>query len=424
MMRKVLALAGRIWTKNKASNIMVMILAFLTFYVSMTLYNKFMGFYETSFYFEKTPLNNSLLFMGRESYLNEDGYAVNAPEPMKEFIRYAENSNIVKTVSNSFIGGATTNSGEWNMLNVYDEVTASYIKNCFTMDGKWLFEEEKQDGCYPIAVKNSETSKYKIGDKLNLTLKLIDDMKNIDSYIDVSVECVVVGIIYDSRPIWFNVGNYKSNFVDTVENVFDMGNSRDWVDFYFPYDENIMAGYSHNNDNVIVYFTDNATDKEIAEFHEHANEIGYAQLGKDIVGKSREEGDFQFNKGFFVFFSLAGLLLISIFCISFLNMKKVSKNFAVYYLNGCSVFKSAIIYFIYFIGLYTVSLGVYIGYSAIQHQVILNSNGVEYRAQMFENDVGVILTIWAIGLVVSAIVTAVPFAAMKNKSKIALAKEN
>lgn len=433
-MKKVLLLAERLWTKNIFSNIMVMILAFITFYLFSMLYNKYQSFYGTSNYYSSTPLNSSLLFMGQEPATLPDTIgSVIDPQYINEFVKEAEESGIVSSLSAMYNSSVTLNGDVNTILRVYDETTASFIKNSLTIEGEWLFEEEIS-GYYPVVVRNGtdpESSNFKIGDTFSLELDLRPENSLIDDSCEekiCTVQCVVVGISSDKTQTAFFLPIYKSSFADSVENTF-LSSPVDPVRtlLYFPYDEKLFGDYVYTSDSVIAYFDENATDEQIAEFYDRSCELGYSLLCSDIINASKEEGDYQFQNNFFVFYSLIILTIVSIFCISFLNVKKICKNFAVYYINGCTRIRSALIYFLYFILLYTLPLILYLIITQIQNLVLTNSNfsGIDFiKSDLYKVNIAVPIVAWIIGIIVSALASIAPFAVMKGKTIIENLRED
>lgn len=423
-MKKVFLLAMRIWTKNKFSNIMIIILAFITFFLFSTLYNRYRSFYETSDYYSSTPLNSSVMFMGREPVFSPELGSVTDPKYINEFVKEAEESGIVSSLSGMYNTIITQENGEYVSIRVYDKTTASFIKDSIAIEGKWLFEEEISE-YYPVVVRNGKNTSWKIGDIFPLELELrpntilTTDAEGDQLAATHNVQCIVIGVATDKKQTAFFLGNRKSNYVDTVENTF-LGQPipPEETLIYFPNDGKLFNDYVYTSDTVIAYFNDNATEEQIANFYARSCELGYSQMGKDIVAASKAEGDYQFRKNFFVFYSLILLTVVSIFCISFLNIKKISKSFAIYYLNGCTKLKSVIIYFLYFILLYTFPLILYIIVTQIIYMTLSNSSSIMnlIKSTMYEIDIRVPIIAWIIGILISALASIAPFASMKGKT--------
>lgn len=425
-MKKVFLLATRLWTKNKFSNIMIIILAFITFFLFSTLYNKYRGFYETSDYFSSTPLSSSVVFMGREPAFSPEFGVVTDPQYIKEFVNKAKKSGIVSSLSGMYDTIVTQKNGENVSIRVYDKTTASFIKNLITIKGKWLFEEEISE-YYPVVVRNGKNTSWKIGDIFPLELELrsktslTTDTEGDQLATTHNVQCIVVGVATDKTQTAFFLGQIKSNYTDTVENTFfcfPVPPERALI--YFPNDGKLFNDYVYTSDTVIAYFNDNATDEQIANFYAQSCELGYSEMGTDIIAASKAEGDFQFHKNFFVFYSLIILTFVSIFCISFLNIKKISKSFAVYYLNGCTKLKSVVVYFLYFILLYTLPLILYIIVTQIIYMVLANSSNIVdfIKSAMYKIDIRVPIIAWFIGILISSLASIAPFASMKGKTII------
>ena len=428
-MRKTLLLTARLWT-----NIMVMILSFITFFVTSTLYNRYQSFYATANYYSKTPLNSSVMFLGREPAMDPDGVSLTDPKYINEFVNYAKSSDIVDSVSGMYNTLTYIDENDiryYNIIRAYDKTTASFIKDTMRIKGKWLFEEENSE-YYPVVVKNGKNTSWNIGDVMSLELELFSPNELTDNNpprVKATVECIVSGIVdepVETVGATFFLGLLKRNHTDTVENTFlqNMTSSNDTV-IFFPNDGKLFNDYVYTSDTVLAYFKENVSQEQINEFYSYACELGYAELGSDIVAASRAQGDYEFRKNFFVFYTLIILTIVSVFCISFLNVNKVKKLFAVYYLNGCTKIQSVGVYFLYFILLYTLPLLLYIILTQVMYsQLSVSSEVMDYlKSEMFRIDIKIPIFSWLIGLLISAFASVAPFAVMKRKTIIQNLKE-
>ena len=426
-MLRVLALAKKIWTKNIGSNIITMIIICLACYLSSVLFNQFYREYRDYLYFKDTPLGKSVLFMGQEAMHDPDPDAffqkVNT-EYMENMIRYSENSGIVKGVSHMM--SFRTDNMEGRII-VYDEITASYLKDSLKLKGNWLFEKEENE-FVSIAVYNGD---YNIGDIVDLDIYAYTAFQPVDRTIPdkiISVKCIVTGIVKDFDSYCFRLGAIKGNGAYTIGNMFGSYVTADRPTFFFPYSEEFFHDYAFADDNALFYFTDSASENEMEEFYEYAKETGYSVLGSDIIAATKDAADSQFERHFFLFYLTLGLTVIAIICVSFLNIKKISRDFAVYYLNGCSFLKSVAIYYAYFVSMYLVSFIIFLAIAYVQSAVIASSSTVTEEAysvsRMFSAEINIALTAPAAGFAISLISTVITFIAMKNKRPVQILKES
>ena len=429
---KYMILSLRLFEKNKMPNMMVMIISFLTFYIFSTLYNQYYDFYKTSSYFEKTQLNSSLLFMGREPVFSDELGAITDPKYINQFVNIAQNSHAIKSISkmyNRIVEVDVGNRKEMFSFRAYDSITAGYIKSTLSIDGKWLFEE-RCDSLYPVVVRNNDFTNYKVGDSISFditltpeTTLLTDNMKEQK----ITVKCMVVGVANNKGQTAFFLGPKKSNFIDTIENTFYCTPvSPNQPVIYFPYDDTVFGDYCLTSDTVLAYFREEATYEEIMDFYQLANSIGYSQLGSDIIKASKVEGDFKLKKNFFAFFSLIILMVISIFCVSFLNLKRTKKIFAVYYLNGCNKIDAFIIYYLYYLLIYLIPFFLFVFMSRLIEIKLLSSDiSAEYmQSSIFKIDIKIVFLSWLFGLVISLTTTLISLLIIRKKSIINNLKES
>ena len=431
-MKKNLMLAVRLLNKNKLTNVMVIIIAFLTFYISSTLYNQYYSYYKTAFYFENTPLDMSLLFMGREPVVSDEFGALTDPKYINKFLSFVQESDVIRGTSKMYNRIVEINEGGEKIIasfRAYDSITAEFIKDTISYSGKWLFEET-YDKIFPIIIRNSGETSYKLGDIIEINMSLSPEttlLNNNKGDHEITISCNVVGIANNNTETAFFLGPIKRNYVDTIENTFyctPVPPNQPVI--YFPYDEKIFEDYYLTSDTILAYFKPEATHKEITDFYSLANSLGYSQLGSDIIEASRKEGDFKLKKNFFVFYPLAILMITSFFSVSLLNVKRTKKIFAIYYLNGCAKIKAIIIYYLYYLFIYTIPLLLCVIATKIMNIKLKNSMiSAEYMdSSIYRMDGKVIVAAWTLGIIISGVATLISIARIRNKSIIFNLKEN
>lgn len=131
-------------------------------------------------------------------------------------------------------------------------------------------------------------------------------------------------------------------------------------------------------DSMLVYFKDTTPESDVQQFQSQINKYGYSVRGSEILQATKKEADYQFRKDFFVFYSLSGLVLVSLITVSFLNAKRLTRKIAIYYLNGCSNRRAVFIYLSYFTWLNILSFGIYWTAISLQHlQMSLSSELID-----------------------------------------------
>lgn len=427
-MLKILRQTLSVWKKNINSNIIVMILICMSCYTGSYAFNRISTIYEYYNSFKDTRISRSLLFVGRDmTQIESDDREIafyNAVDTkyMKSMVSLAEDSGIVEGASQFLNYGAyIKEQKKYASAIIYDKITASYIKDFVKLQGSWIFEKEKTDAdCYPIVVYNGD---YKIGEIIEVELTMGANCQPL--YEDLipdktaKVKAQIVGIARSFDPFLPYLGLYKSNApahndVGGIFNVFD-GMLSDRTVFFFPYDE-LFQDYAYTNDTALFYFTDEASDEEISAFYEEALNCGYCAIGSEIIDYTKRTADKVLRNDFFEYLSIFGLMLTSVICISFLNLKKLKKDFCIYYLNGCSFFRSTVMYFIYFLTLYTIPLI----FSALINVILkyVTENNFYY------SDFKFVLISCLLGLIISLVAAIIPFTLIKRKTPIQNIKES
>lgn len=427
-MLKILRQTLSVWKKNINSNIIVMILICMSCYSGSYAFNQISTIYEYYNSFKDTRISRSLLYMGRDiTEIESDDWDIpfyNAVDTkyMKSMVSLAENSGIVEGASQFLEFGAYIKEREkYASAIIYDKITASYIKDLAKLQGNWIFEKEKADtDCYPIVVYNGD---YKIGEIIEVELTMGANCQPLYEELipdkTATVKAQIVGIARRFDPFIPYLGLFKSNAptrndIGATFDAFDIASS-DRTLFFFPYDE-LFQDYAYTNDTALFYFTDEATDEEISAFYEEALNCGYCGLGSEIINYTKSAADEVFRNDFFEYLSIFGLMLTSVICISFLNLKKLKKDFCIYYLNGCSFFRSTVMYFIYFLTLYAIPLI----FSALINETLkyISENDFYY------SDFKFVLISCLLGLIISLIAAIIPFTLIKRKTPIQNIKES
>ena len=442
----VLHFAKNLWKKNLASNIMVMIIVCLACFMTSGVYNSVSQIYSDYFYFKDTPLNRSLLYMGRDRYERENFAAmVNSAdqEKMTALAEAAEKEKLIEGVSHIMRFGYDSANRMYGTVYVYDKITASYLKKGIKGKGEWIFDSPVQDGVYPIIVKNGSNDtkfdekgylltddngdpihfhEYEIGDIVDLEINMYKNVQQSDNIVlprTMTVKCRVVGLVYDIEPFPFFLGNVYGTLVNDVRNQFIEYMDDEYTRIFFPYSEELFGDFDFCNGTSLYYFSDSASQESIKAFYAEARQIGLCTLGSDIIEETGSTADNAFNRYFFVCYTLVGLSLISIVCVSFLNIKKLTKQIAIYRINGCSFLKSAAMYFTYFIGMYIVSFLMFLGAAWLQYFFEAQRNGASLAAMqgaVYIPSVKAAFVIFFAGLAVSAISALIPFIFIRKKT--------
>lgn len=438
--------AKNLWKKNITSNIMVMIIVCLACLMTSGVYNSVSRIYTDYFYFKDTPLKRSLLYMGRDRY-EGDEYAwttVNSEdqEKMTALAEAAEKEGLIEGVSQMMRFGCDSANHMGGSVYVYDEITASYLKKGVRGKGEWIFDNPPQDGVYPIVVKNGTRDtkndddgkpvkddngntiyfpQYEIGEIVDLEINMYKQVQQSENFVfprTMTVKCRVVGLVDDIEPFLFFLGNQYGTMVNDVRNTFDDYMDDEYTRIFFPYSKELFGDFDFCSGTTLYYFSDSAFEESIKAFYDEARKIGMCTLGREIIEKTKSDADYAFNRYFYVCYTLIGLSLISIVCVSFLNIKKLAKQIAIYRINGCSFLKSVAMYFTYFIAMYIISFLMFIGASWLQYLYELQKGSptLAVNGGMYIPSAEAAAVIFFAGLAVSAISALIPFIFIRKKT--------
>ena len=457
-MLTILNLAKNLWKKNMVSNIMVMIILCLACLVTNVTYNILHQMYYDYDFFKDTPLNNSLMYMGGAR--DENGN-LKAEDVEKMNAVAKDNEDIIEGISKMMNFSCYSADHADGSFYVFDQITASYMKKGIQGEGEWLFDSAEKDGYYPIVVFNGELTPkydmdgnliadkngrpvyfpkyddtgevikdsegypvdfplYKLGETVELDVSAYMHVQQIGKIIppkEMTLKCKVVGIIDSIEPFTFFLGNQYGTLTNDVRNTFSLSDSRERTCIFFPYNEELFGDFDFCNGTALYYFKNNAPVERIQAFCADAKAAGFCTLGSDIIQKTKDVADNEFNNEFFLCYTLAGLSLISIICVSFLNIRKLTKQIAIYRLNGCGFMKSVIIYFTYFAVMYGISFMMFLGVLLII-KFCLSGNDIKGFLTVYTTNFTTAAVIFLVGLAVSAIASLIPFIFIKKKTPI------
>lgn len=426
-MMKTIRLAVKFFSKQKAANLLVIIIVVLMLYVTTIAYNQYNQIFGSYMYFKDTPISQSIYFMGRENANTENGQLIDN-RYLDEMLPLLESQGNIAGVSSICAFSATDTSQDSGFgLYMYDEITANTLYNGFSLQGEWPWDLPLLSP-YPVVVYNGSESQYKVGDVIELDIFAASHFVSIYSPVEnkhVILSCKVVGITDKVYPFAISA-NTKSNFADTAEGMFSGGNSENATCVFLPYIDSIFHDYRFASDTMLIYFKDSSTEDDIRQFQSQINKYGYNVRGSEILQATKKEADYQFRKNFFVFYTLSGLVLVSLMTVSFLNAKRLTRNIAIYYINGCSNYKAIRIYLTYFTGLYLLGFGLYYAAISLQHLRMSGSSNFMDNVQsyLYAADPKMAAALGLAGLAASILFGMIPFWLIRRKSRIQLVKEN
>ena len=424
---KTIRLALKFFANHKAANLLVIVITVLMLYFTTLTYNQYNNIYGSYMYFKDTSINHSVYFMGREAADTEDGLLID-DSYIGDLLSLVESQDNIAGVSSiGYFSATDTSQNSGFPIYIYDEITADALHDGFSIQGEWPWDIPLRSP-YPILAYNGSAGHYKVGDIIDLDIYAAPPFVSINKPVadkHIILHCRVVGITDRVYPFAITT-NFKSNSVETVGIMLSSGNLPMDTCLFLPYIDSIFHDYRFASDSMLVYFKDTTPESDVQQFQSQINKYGYSVRGSEILQATKKEADYQFRKDFFVFYSLSGLVLVSLITVSFLNAKRLTRKIAIYYLNGCSNRRAVFIYLSYFTWLNILSFGIYWTAISLQHlQMSLSSELIDnVRSYTYVADPQTAAVLGGAVFAASMLFSMIPFWLIRGKSRIHLVKEN
>lgn len=423
---RILYLSGKFLKKHLIANILIVVGIVLSLLLITLLLNRYHYFFQAYHDYIDTPADNALFFMGRESVLVEEDNHMESiiVSSHDELIKELENHNIVEGIS--VYGYFSENNGE-NAVFVYDNITANYLPLKENINGHWLFNHGK-DVDFPVVVYNG--GNIEVGDKLSLNLELHNQFstsqRSSDEIEERKIEAEVIGLI-NAPPSGIMNSNIKSNdslsFEDLLqESAFFL----EQTVFFMEYHDELFSDYRFSTDNYFVYLKEGAPADEVERLKEKLSEYGYVLEGHEMLDTSKNTAQNFLLMDFSLFFSVAGITLVSLISLTFLNVKKLVRLISIYYINGGSLRRALGAYLVYLFGVIVLSFLIYSGILWLLNYQIHATTSILTDYEMILYQFKWDIQIQAISLISIILIVGsfLPFAIISKKSKLSILKES
>lgn len=423
---RMLYISGKFLRKHLFANILIVLGIVLSLLLITMLLNRYHYFFQAYNDYTNTPAANALFLMGRESVSIEED------NNMDEMIISSHDELLTELGKHDIVQGTSVygyfgeNDGE-NAVFVYDNITADYLPLKENVTGHWLFNHDKNVG-FPVVVYNG--GNVEAGDKLSLNLELFNQFstseQSRDDIEERKIEVEVIGLI-DSLPSGIMYSTVKSNdslaFEDLLqESVFFL----DQTVYFMEYNEELFSDYRFSTDNFFVYLKEGAPTDEVEQLKEKLSEYGYVLEGREMLETSRETAHHFLLIDFPLFFSVAGITLVSLLSVTFLNVKKLMRSISIYYINGCSLKKALSAYLAYLFGVIILSFMIYSGtlwllnYQMLSTTIILT----DYEMILYQFKWSVLIQAFMLISIILTFGSFLPFAIISKKNKLSILREN
>lgn len=344
---KTISLALKFFRQHWLANVLVIAEIIFTFFTATILINRTDYIFQTYNAYAKTPIANSIYFMGRVGVESDKGPMIT---PYFNDLK-SELSSLDGIKSISKIGMFNTDDG---LVIIYDKETAKFIKQ--EVQGKWLDENESNE---IVAYGTS----HNIGDKVKLNLTLFNQY-SYDGEIEYesTIQDFQINGIADALSDTLLYSTVKTNGIVNLDRfIFNNSSYQKYPVYFIPAENEIFDEYQQPTDTFFIYLNEKISQDDLNKIDNVLDKYGTHIYGKDILEKTYSETIDRFIFDFYTFLSIAIIAIVSLISIAFLNIKKFSNYIAVYYINGCSFKKAMLIYIIYLSILAFASIVLYYG---------------------------------------------------------------
>lgn len=408
--------------KHLIANILIVVGIVLSLLLITMLLNRYSFVFQTYQDYIDTPVQNALFFMGREAVEEDDDFAPMIASYHDELLKELESHSIVEGIS--VYGYFSENDGE-NAVFAYDDITANYLPLKEDVNGRWLFNHDK-DVAFPVVVYNGEN--IEVGDKLLLTLELNNQFSTPLRGLVIEkreIEGEVIGLI-NSTPSKIMHSTIKSNGSLDFDSL--LQNSVSFLDqtvYFIEYNDESFSDYRFSTDNFFIYLKEDALTDEVEQLKEKLTDYGYVLEGLEMLEMSKDAANHIFLNDSPLFFSVAGITLVSLLSLTFLNVKKLMRSISIYYINGCSLRRALRAYLVYIFGVILLSFLIYWGTLGLLNYI--NST------KMFLTDSDIILFQfkWSMQIQAFMLISIIlifgsflPFSIISKKNKLSILREN
>lgn len=330
-----------ILSSTKYIRLIIFIQIFMFLFMSVLFINRYNIQKITLKKLEKTPLKNSLLFMGNMSYqVIKDNKEINNYEEIlseKKIVNEYFKNNM------SIFKGSTFNNklylfdlgGSQITLGSFDDNTLNTINPRILQEHIFNNNEDIE-----VLVSESQKDKYPLGTIFDLPVK------------EKQINIKVIGY-YNKDTLDLQLG-VVGNFAFPITQIINFRS--EYNDYFITSTNNINLKYLSNfipngvENAMILYLNDDVKKEDLKEFESIVkdNQLGYYQFSEDMFLEQEEANRNEVQERFDLIISYIIILLFSILSIGYINRDILENRFKIYYYNGAKIVDIFCTSFIYY----------------------------------------------------------------------------
>lgn len=332
---KNIVLSLRFFRRHWAANVIIALeIVFLLFWTTTLINRSSFLYYHYNLYAD-SELQNSVYYMGRVGVFSEDEMNLLIADYQDEFLSELFDFPYVRDIARM----SRFSSGN-EIIYVFDDITAEM--NEPALEGRWLSDRLDDN---EIVAYNTSTH---IGDTIDLNIHLynefVTDNDTEHTIITKTASFTVIGEI-KTLPSTFMHQNSKSNGVFGIDALLmnNVGNV-DQAIYYISAEHPFFSDYPLTTDNCFIYLDESISDDQYEELRSFLSQYGYSMSGKEMLEDTKKDADSSFQYDLSGLISFVIVVMASVICLTFLNVKRFRSYISLYYLCGCSFGRSVSIY--------------------------------------------------------------------------------
>ena len=387
---KNLKIVFKLLSIHKVANICIIVEVCLTLFSLLFMFNRYndaFAYYST---FKEMGIDNSIYFMGSPPVWNDN--AAENESPIQYGQSYATEINEFLSQQPEYIGKSTiintsidlsrwTHKSETSNLYIYDEFTAQNFDRLWSL-GKLY--GNLPSGKLPCVIyeNGNHSESFSVGQNLSAEVAIWDSTG--DHYINKMIDFQVVAIVNrESLPPFYPTA--VANMGMRLDNLFAA--SEDIVVFA-PYIESVFG--TVESPTYMIYLDENITQSRLGRIVDELNKYGYCTTISDMLQTTKGLAADTLKSDLSGFVAMAGISVLSLISVAFLNAKKLFERFNIYNLSGCSYHRSFQIYVTYLLALVLSSVTIcFIIIGTYNHYYNQLTGAVNVRLDMLHDLYGV-----------------------------------
>lgn len=403
-------LALRFFNRHWMANLIIIVeIIFLLFWVT-TLINRSTYLYDSYNEFTDMGFKHTVYFMGPAAVHDSVSGWPYFEDYHGEFLDQLESFPFVKGIArvNRF-------STDHEIIYAIDDITASKINP--SISGHWLSERNEVN---EIVAYQTDVQ---IGESVELEIHLFNEFHTRANEMNATTQSAEFSVVGELENLPRNLieQNRKSNRIVGLAGFFqDMKYLEDQSIYFVSATHPMFDNYPMTTDNCFIYLNESITTGQMDKLTTFLGKYGYWMKGSDMLTVSKNEADDRFQYDLSGLISFAIILIASLVCLTFLNIKRFRNYIALYYLVGCSFIRSITIYMCYLGQLMTLSVAGFYAYYFYVNSTLDNS--VELISATYRLHIGTQLMTFGIIAFALTVLSLIPFYLLTRPSQIEMIK--